>query len=347
MSEFGYKIKNFEAGSIYGVMLGMRDRYDYTEAMLTNSLFTDFLLANGLQVKKDCTKDIICLDFNYGTRGPEDEIKHLVKRAKEARLSYRVAKSFGNKEEIAKKIFTRKKIAELYMDVKNNPDKYQKVSKEEIRKEFYNNGVHITYKTKSGKEDKDEFFINRDEYVLRWDGTRWYFMKFKRSTEELLNLEDEPYNETNKRFYMGVTNPSNFEKIESPNHEYFAFCKQKEIYIYNSKEQKMTNIFSYRIKDEDTFEKIANDYAVKILDVDDAGDVTYIIYGYNMVGLNEGNMGIDIFTYHSETNESEEKLFIPIYTTFQSLKYDISRLCVYKNNSLTGYQFTIIISCFG
>ncbi len=208
----------------------------------------------------------------------------------------------------------------------------------------YSFNIVIRYLTKSGKEDKDEFFINRDEYVLRWDGTRWYFMKFKRSTEELLNLEDEPYNETNKRFYMGVTNPSNFEKIESPDHEYFAFCKQKEIYIYNSKEQKMTNIFSYRIKDEDTFEKIANDYAVKILDVDDAGDVTYIIYGYNMVGLNEGNMGIDIFTYHSETNESEEKLFIPIYTTFQSLKYDISRLCVYKNNSLIFKSYNKVYS---
>ena len=38
MSEFGYKINNYEAGSIYGVMMGMRDKYDYTEAMLTNSL---------------------------------------------------------------------------------------------------------------------------------------------------------------------------------------------------------------------------------------------------------------------------------------------------------------------
>ena len=95
MSEFGYKIRNYEAGSIYGVMLGIRDRYDSTDAMLTNSLFTDFLLANGLSVKNDFTKDVICLDFNYGTRGPEDEIKHLIKRAKEARQSYRLAKSFG------------------------------------------------------------------------------------------------------------------------------------------------------------------------------------------------------------------------------------------------------------
>lgn len=223
-----------------------------------------------------------------------------------------------------------KKISEYYFNI------YQA--------QEYSFNIVIKYLTKSGKENKDEFFVNRDEYVLRWDGTRWYFMKFKRSTEELLNLDDAPFNESNNRFYTGVTNPNNLVKVESPNHEYFAFCKQKEVYIYDSKTQKITNIFSYRIKDEDTFEKIANDYAVKILDVNDAGDVTYIIYGYNMVGLNEGNMGIDIFTYHSDTNESEEKLFIPIYTTFQSLKYDIGRLCVYKDNSLIFKSYNKVYS---
>ena len=149
MSEFGYKIKNFEAGSIYGVMMGMRDKYDYTEAMLTNSLFTDFLIDNGLSVKNDSTRDVICLDFNYGTRGPEDELKHLKKRAIEARLNYKIAKSFGDGTE---KLNIRKKIASLYMEVKNNPDKYKKVSKDEIRTYFYNNGVPVTYHTRKGEE---------------------------------------------------------------------------------------------------------------------------------------------------------------------------------------------------
>lgn len=208
----------------------------------------------------------------------------------------------------------------------------------------YSFNIAVRYLTKSGNDAKQEFFINRDEYVLRWDGTRWYFMKFKRQTEELLNMDDNPFNETNKRFYLGVTNPNNFIKIESSNHRYFAFCKQKEVYLYDSETQKFTNIFSYRVRNKETFEQIAEDYAVKILDVNDAGDVTYIVYGYNMVGLNEGNMGIDIFTYHSETNESEENLFIPIYTTFQSLKYDISRLCVYKNNSLIFKSYNKVYS---
>lgn len=261
MSEFGYKIKNFEAGSIYGVMLGMRDRYDYTEAMLTNSLFTDFLLANGLQVKKDCTKDIICLDFNYGTRGPEDEIKHLVKRAKEARLSYRVAKSFGNKEEITKKIFTRKKIAELYMDVKNNPDKYQKVSKEEIRKEFYNNGVPITYKTKSGKE---ETIVYRMLY--RTPG--------KAKAGKCMFIKEKLYKKARNFLYMGIK----LKKKNAPIVEIGAYSslitstivgkvriKPEEILVLNDFDSKFkTNIVAIKTdKEKHCFAERMSDYEVK------------------------------------------------------------------------------------
>ena len=36
MSEYGLKIKNFEAGSLYGYNLGVRDRLDSTDAMFTN-----------------------------------------------------------------------------------------------------------------------------------------------------------------------------------------------------------------------------------------------------------------------------------------------------------------------
>lgn len=208
----------------------------------------------------------------------------------------------------------------------------------------YSYTIAVRYLSKSGKESKNEYFINRDEYVLRWDGKRWYYMKFTRKSEELVNLEDNPYNNTNHRFYTGVTNPENIIKIESENKRFFAFCKEREIYRYDAETKTMTNIYSYHIQSKETFEDVSNNFAVKIMDVNDLGDVTYIVYGYNMTGLNEGNMGIGVFTYHTETNESEENIFIPIYTTFQSLQYDIQRLCVYKNNRLIFKSYNKVYS---
>ena len=176
----------------------------------------------------------------------------------------------------------------------------------------YSYNIAVRYLAKSAK---NEFFIIRDEYVLRWDGKRWYYMKFTRGLEELIDIEKNPYNDTNKRFYTGVTNPSKLVKLESENKRYFVFCKEKEMYIYDNETQTMTNIFSYHIRDKAKFEEVAKDFDIKLLNISDEGEVTYIVYGYNMTGLNEGSMGIGIYTYNSEINESEEKLFIPIYTT--------------------------------
>ena len=54
--------------------------------MFTNSLFCDFLVNNGLKIERDgSTKDIICLEFNYGSRSYEQEMHHLRKVAGQAR----------------------------------------------------------------------------------------------------------------------------------------------------------------------------------------------------------------------------------------------------------------------
>ena len=73
MGEFGYKILNYQAGSVYAVSLGVRNNYDCTPAMLTNSLFLDFLIENGLNIHKNSsTRDIIGIEFAYGTRSATD-----------------------------------------------------------------------------------------------------------------------------------------------------------------------------------------------------------------------------------------------------------------------------------
>ena len=70
MSEYGIKIKNIQAASIYEYTYGFRNRLDMTNAMLVNSLFLDYLLDNKLirLWNEESTRDIICLQFDYGTK---------------------------------------------------------------------------------------------------------------------------------------------------------------------------------------------------------------------------------------------------------------------------------------
>ena len=131
MSEYGIKIKNISAGMLYDVNLGLRDYFTYTDAMLNNSLFSFFLLKNGLDVYKgESTRDIICLDYNFGSRSYEEERKRLEKLFHD---------SDGCSQE---------RILDTLKKVDSRKELYSPKKRDEIREYFYDNGVDITYKRK-------------------------------------------------------------------------------------------------------------------------------------------------------------------------------------------------------
>lgn len=148
MSEFGLKIKNIKAGTLFGYNQGVRDRYDYTDAMFSNSLFSDYIRANGLNVWKDTsTRDIICLDFDFGSRSYEEELIHLKKQFA------------GFEEDKKMSEESKQRIRDIFKKIEENKDNYAKYSKDEIRKLFYENGVDVEYINKSG-DKKETQIIN-------------------------------------------------------------------------------------------------------------------------------------------------------------------------------------------
>ena len=142
MSEFGIKIKNIEAATLYEYNKGLREHYDYKDAMFVNSLFKDFMCDNGLKVwNGEFTRDLICLEFNFGTRSYEDEIKHIKKIAKKARLEYKKAASSKSKKLMDIQFNKKNKIMQLYRFANKHKDEYFQLSADNIREEFYKNGV--------------------------------------------------------------------------------------------------------------------------------------------------------------------------------------------------------------
>ena len=142
--QYGVKIKNIQASSIYECNLGVRDNLDTKDAMLTNSLFLDFLLSNGLRLwKEESTRDVVCLEFGYGSRSYEDEMKHLLKLLD------------NTPPEDEERIERIRSLIDL---ANENQDKYDKKSRAELRTLFYTQGVPITYHThnKAGEIVKSE-----------------------------------------------------------------------------------------------------------------------------------------------------------------------------------------------
>lgn len=151
MSKYGVKIRNYEAGSIYGYNLGVRKAYDFKEAMFTNSLFLDFITKNGLDIRNDSyTRDIICVNFNYGLASAEDEIKKCTKRVTEIE---NIIEKFESGEIVSHAKYSTLDYAKKSLDYANKllelatklDGKYEKISREQLREDAYENGLEIKY----------------------------------------------------------------------------------------------------------------------------------------------------------------------------------------------------------
>lgn len=143
--EIGLKIKNIKAGTLFGYNQGIRDKYDYTEAVFNDSLFSDFIKQNGLNIwNEKSTRDIICLDFDFGSRSYKEELDHLVKQFS----------GFEENEELSEE--SKQRIRDIFEKVENNKDNYFKLSKDEIRELFYEKGVDVEYIQKYTKKEGEK-----------------------------------------------------------------------------------------------------------------------------------------------------------------------------------------------
>ena len=175
MSEFGLKIKNIQAASVYGVNLGIRKQLDMKDAMLTNSLFLDFLLANGLETYKDIsTRDIICLEFGYGSRSYADEKTYLERKLKKATAD-------GEETDY---------LIKLLAEVDKNREKYKEISRTDLRIKYYTEGVKIKYP-------------NGEKIMYRM----LYRSPGKAKKGTVMFIRDELYKKARNFLYMGLELP--------------------------------------------------------------------------------------------------------------------------------------------
>lgn len=166
--------------------------YDSKDAMLTNSIFCDFLLENGLNIYKgNSTRDIICVQFDYGSRAYDDELKHIEKLKKLIQDN----ESFSNSTKSEK----LNRLNFLESEVIKNADKYHKVSKQDIRHEFYKNGVNIKYPKYDRNRKIKDYEIIHYNMLYRTPG--------KAKKGSCMFIRDSLYEKAKHFLWMGLSLP--------------------------------------------------------------------------------------------------------------------------------------------
>lgn len=165
--------------------------------MFVNSLFSDYLKEIGMKTWKDeSTRDIICLEFNFGSRSYHKELEHLRRIAKNARKEYRIAYIRNDKYLMNKALKKRKKISDLLRIAHKNKDKYKAFTNEELRTLIYNNGINVKYIT------KDRNGIVKKEETIHYK--MLYRSTGKAKKGSCMFIIDKLYKKARNFLYMGI-----------------------------------------------------------------------------------------------------------------------------------------------
>lgn len=184
-------------------------------------------------------------------------------------------------------------------------------------------------------EGKNKIYYNVEEYYrVRYTSERMYLLDYERT---MTQIPDTTRMYANDKILLGITD-ENVDMMESADGNTVVFSDMGQLLSYNADTNGLTVIFSFYGKDNADRRTLYDNHGIKILDVDEGGNVKFAVYGYMNRGRHEGETGIQIISYDNSLNTIEEEVYIPYSKSYAVLKDEMEQL-LYRNRQQHVYFF--------
>ena len=184
-------------------------------------------------------------------------------------------------------------------------------------------------------EGKNKIYYNVEEYYrVRYTSERMYLLDYERT---MTQIPDTTRMYANDKILLGITD-ENVDMMESADGNTVVFSDMGQLLSYNAATNGLTVIFSFYDKYNADRRTLYDNHGIKILDVDEGGNVKFAVYGYMNRGRHEGETGIQIISYDNSLNTIEEEVYIPYSKSYAVLKDEMEQL-LYRNRQQHVYFF--------
>lgn len=197
--------------------------------------------------------------------------------------------------------------------------------------------ISIEYEISAQNENGNtEYYLVTDFYRMRYDETRIRLLDFKRSASEVFDPSLSVI--SNSGLLLGVRS-KDVDYLTNEDGSVTAFTQNGDLWSYVPDTGKFVEIFTFRKDTESDFRDARVEHDIKLLSVENNGDVHFMVYGYMNRGAHEGYSGVGIYHYNNDQGAIEEQVFIPCTESFEFLQEDLGTLS-YVNQS--GQLFIMI-----
>lgn len=176
----------------------------------------------------------------------------------------------------------------------------------------------------------DKTYYRIKEYFrVRYTADRMYLLDYERTMNQMFQESGDVY--ANNKIMLGITS-ENVELFESDGGNNFAFVTGNRLYSYNVIDNKMALLFGFYNEENRDARTLYDGNRIKILNIDEGGNVIFLVYGYMNRGRHEGQVGISVYFYDSTVNTVEELVYISSNKSQSILMEDVEQLAYMNRN---------------
>ena len=201
------------------------------------------------------------------------------------------------------------------------------------------NVITLNYVMTNVNENNEVEYYNVEEYYrLRQTNTRIYVLNFERRMNQIFRGENDFLLGTSA-LQLGIRN-KDVEFLANDSGDVIAFVQEGELWSYDRVNNTITQVFSFREVEGMNNRENWDQHDIKVLRVDEAGSISFLVYGYMNRGNHEGEVGVGVYYYDALAQTVEEEVFIATNKSYEVLKAELGRL-MYLNEQK---QFFILIN---
>lgn len=200
-------------------------------------------------------------------------------------------------------------------------------------------GIELRYMVSMSTGMDTEYYNVTEYYLIRYGKERMYLLDYERTMNSVFVHDNAIF--TNNKISLGITD-SGIAMVESEDGNILAFVKEGRLYSVNLTDNKLALLFGFYDAEHADARTLYDNADIRIISVDETGNIRFLVYGYMNRGNHEGSVGACCYYYNSMLNTIEEEIYIPYMGSAGLLAQDVGRL-VYVNNN--NQLFMILYGC--
>lgn len=161
-----------------------------------------------------------------------------------------------------------------------------------------------------------------------------YLLDYNRDMEKI--FQGNGYEIDEKGFLFGIAS-DDIQYETNDDETIAAFVQERNLWLYNGEKDELTEVFSFSDQEGRDMRGKNDQHAVRIISMDNSGNLAFAVYGYMNRGSHEGQVGVGIYYFSIDSNVIEEKAFIPSTKSYAIAADELGKMVYYNHSSSLLY----------